>query len=113
MVDTVESYLNSYIMIEESLIKRYKDKNLNFQLLRNLNNNNLFNNYYFQKVEEYNSKIDKNDLFSKLDFFLNKLYKSINDAKKEPKKNKDEEEAVSDVSKEEKIIIKAPNIPWS
>ena len=105
MIDTVESYLNSYIMIEESLIKRYKDKNLNFQLLRNLNNNNLFNNYYFQKVEEYNSKIDKNDLFSKLEFFLNKLYKSINGAKKEPKNNNDEKEAVSDVSKEEKIII--------
>jgi hypothetical protein len=56
MITKVESYLSSYILLEEILLKRYKEDLLNFQLLRNLNNQKIFNISLFKNINE---KLDK------------------------------------------------------
>jgi len=76
MVNTVESNLNSYILIEKTLIKRYKDGLENFQLLRNLTNENIFTNSLFEKLEKYSVKDEKVEIKKKLDF-LNEMYVKI------------------------------------
>ena len=45
MIDNIESYIDSYILIEESMINNYENELINFQLLRNLNNEKLFENH--------------------------------------------------------------------
>ena len=78
IINTVESYLNSYIMIEKGLIRRYNRQELNYQLIRNLKNKKLFDNKIFQKLEN----LDKTDtLDKKFRSLLNDIYKPINDAK--------------------------------
>ena len=74
MVDTVESYLNSYILIEETLLSRYKNGFMNFQLLRNLRNKKIFNFSLFKKIEE---KLNKaRDTWLKINI-INDIYTSI------------------------------------
>ena len=52
IINKVESYIKSYIAIEETLIRRYnKDKTLNFQLLRNLSNPKIFDNSLFNDLK--------------------------------------------------------------
>ena len=53
-ISIVESYMNNYIKIEESLIQRYNYSFYNYQLLRNLNNINLFNNKVFDILNKFN-----------------------------------------------------------
>lgn len=79
MVNTVESNLNSYILIEKTLIKRYKDGFENFQLLRNLTNENIFTNSLFDKLEKYS---DEKMIVKKKLEYLNKLYEQIIELKK-------------------------------
>ena len=74
MVNTVESYLNSYILIEETLLSRYKNGFMNFQLLRNLRNKKIFNFSLFKKIEE---KLNKaRDTWFKINI-INDIYTSI------------------------------------
>ena len=94
IINTVESYLNSYIMIEKGLIRRYNRQELNYQLIRNLRNKKLFDNYIFQKLEELDKKPDLNKKFNSL---FNDIYTPINTAKQK----KDE--------KEKPKIIQIPN----
>ena len=70
----VESYLNSYILIEETLLSRYKDGFLNFQLLRNLNNNKIFNIPLFKIIE---NRINSTDTSIEKFKYLRDLYKII------------------------------------
>ncbi len=79
MVNTVESNLNSYILIEKTLIKRYKDGFENFQLLRNLTNENIFTNSLFDKLEKHS---DEKMIVKKKLEYLNKLYEQIIELKK-------------------------------
>ena len=94
IINTVESYLNSYIMIEKGLIRRYNRQELNYQLIRNLKNKKLFDNNIFQKLEELDKKPDLNKKFNSL---FNDIYTPINTAKQK----KDE--------KEKPKIIQIPN----
>ena len=90
---TIENYINSYIMIERGLIRRFKLGNHNYQLLKNLKNKNLFEidiikemkklnedyeNYRKEIEEGKNTKININDLFSTL---LKQIYDPINKSK--------------------------------
>ena len=76
MINTLESYLKSYIMIEKTLIKRYEAKLMNFQLLRNLSNQKIFENSIFEELKDLSKKgsIDKI-------VFLRETFKKIMDAK--------------------------------
>ena len=47
----IHDYLNKYIIIEKTLLKRYNNKPWNFQLLQNIRNNKLFlNNSIFKEL---------------------------------------------------------------
>ena len=81
MVNTVEKNLNSYILIEKTLIKRYDDGFKNFQLLRNLTNENIFTNSIFEKLEKHSVPDEQVEISKKLDF-LNKMYVKIIGLKK-------------------------------
>ena len=61
MIDYIESYINSYILIEYSMINNYIDGLRNFQLLRNLNNGELFENTLLKKLKEINKEINEKD----------------------------------------------------
>ena len=97
IINTVESYLNSYIMIEKGLIRRFNRQELNYQLIRNLRNKKLFENDIFQKLENLDKIEEINKRFISL---FNDIYKPINDAKqKKDKKDK----------KNQTQIIQIPN----
>ena len=81
MVNTVEKNLNSYVLIEKTLIKRYDDGFKNFQLLRNLTNENIFTNSIFEKLEKHSVPDEQVEISKKLDF-LNKMYVKIIGLKK-------------------------------
>ena len=86
IINTVESYLNSYIMIEKGLIRRFNRQELNYQLIKNLRNKKLFENDIFQKLENLDKIEEINKRFISL---FNDIYKPINDAKqKKDKKDK-------------------------
>ena len=74
LTKTVESYLNSYILIEEALLSRYKDGFLNFQLLRNLNNNKIFDIHLFENLE---NKLNNTDSATEKFKYLRYLYSII------------------------------------
>ena len=89
ILGTIENYINSYIMIERGLIRRFKLGFHNYQLLRNLKNKELFKIDIIQEMENLNKEYDKfrennkenkniNDLFNTL---LKKIYNPINDSK--------------------------------
>ena len=81
IINEVESYIKSYIAIEETLIRRYnKDKTLNFQLLRNLSNPKIFDNSLFKDLEKFSNK---NEGSTKKFAFLTKIYENIIKNKKE------------------------------
>ena len=86
---TIEDYINSYIMIERGLIRRFKLGNHNYQLLRNLKNKKLFEIDIIKEMESLNKEYDKyrennkenqnvNNLFNTL---LKKIYDPINKSK--------------------------------
>ena len=86
IIDTIENYANSYIMIERSLIRRFKSGFHNYQLLRNLKNNKLFKIDLIDEMnsfnKEFDSKYDKLDKLNKLFCtVLKKIYEPINKAK--------------------------------
>ena len=81
IINKVESYIKSYIAIEETLIRRYnKDKTLNFQLLRNLSNPKIFDNSLFNDLKKFSNK---NEGSTKKFEFLTKIYENINKNKEE------------------------------
>ena len=75
VINTIENYLNSYLMIERSLIRRYDRNELNYQLIRNLKNKKLFKNDIFNKLTKLD-EIKKND--DKFYALFNTIYKPIN-----------------------------------
>lgn len=88
IINTIENYLNSYIMVENGLIRRYKNCFSNYQLFRNLKNKKLFENDMFDKLQKLESE---NDTSKKIKTLINDIYKPIIDAskiKEEPKKPK-------------------------
>ena len=101
VINTIENYLNSYIMIEKTMIRRFKMGHYNYQLLRNLKNKKLFENDIFatlksineenKKIEEEENKENKEnnniDLKSQFITLFNKIYKPIktNKTEKKPK----------------------------
>ena len=85
VLETIENYVNSYIMIERSLIRRYKSGFHNYQLLKNLKNKKLFEIDMINEMENLNKEFDNNkdrhninNLFTTL---LKKIYEPINKAK--------------------------------
>ena len=85
IIKTIDSYLNSYIMIENTLIRRYYNSCLNYQLIRNLKNKKLFENNIFNKLEDFD-KIEKPD--KKIISLFNDIYKPISDAKLKSEKKR-------------------------
>ena len=67
MINCIESYIESYILIEDSMINNYKNDLKNFQLLRNLNNEKIFENRLLEKLKEIN---DKKKILSKFDSLI-------------------------------------------
>ena len=86
IINTIENYLNSYIMIERALIRRYDRHEFNYQLLRNLRNKKLFDNNIFNKLENLDNK---ENVVKKFNFLFNDIYIPIKDDKKVDKKNND------------------------
>jgi hypothetical protein len=86
IINTIDSYLNSYIMIENSLIRRYKSGFYNYQLLRNLKNKKLFKNKILEKLVEINGLEDEKIKFDRL---IKEIYGPINKATKEKKEDVD------------------------
>jgi len=74
-IKSAENYMNSYIMIEKTLLKKYKDDLINYQLLKNLNNKELFKNDLFARMEYIKNE---KDLKLKLTHFLFNIYTPIN-----------------------------------
>ena len=94
IINDIESYINKYIIIERTFLKRYNkgNGNLNFQLLQNIRNKKLFENYIFNDLKNFNSY--KN--FDK----LNAIYTEIYNGKKdiitgETNKNEDTENEIT------------------
>ena len=58
VINTIENYLNSYIMIEKTMIRRFKMGLYNYQLLRNLKNKKLFENDIFATLKSINEEFD-------------------------------------------------------
>ena len=85
MIKTIDSYLNSYIMIENTLIRRFNTSFLNYQLIRNLKNKKLFENDIFNKLENFDKIEEINKKFISL---FNDIYRPINDAKLKSEKKK-------------------------
>ena len=85
MITTVETYINSYILIESTLIKRFNEGKKNFQLIRNLSNEKIFDNVLFNDLENP-SREDKNSTVPNNPFekikLLNDIYTKINVLKK-------------------------------
>ena len=97
IINTIDDYVNSYIMIENSMIRRFKSGQLNYQLLRNLNNKKLFKNDLFKIMAELNGRLrTKEDLEKKIkeqnfvgetvNMIFNEIYTQINNAKKSGEK---------------------------
>lgn len=87
MINTVESYFNSFIRIENTLVNRYDAGFKNFQLLRNLVNTNIFDNNIYSTLEKYiKNNMDPINRFN----FLYKNYNQISGIKAN-KKNVDEQ----------------------
>ena len=81
IINEVESYIKSYIAIEETLIRRFtKDKTFNYQLLRNLSNKKIFDNSLFNDLKKFSKK---NEGSTKKFEFLTGIYESINQTQKE------------------------------
>ena len=105
MITTAEAYINSYILIESTLIKRFKeDKKMNFQLIRNLSNEKIFDNVLFNDLENpprigKDPYYDPNNPFEKIKF-LNSLYSKINEIKKK------EDKKAPPANTKNKIVIK-------
>ena len=85
VLDTIENYINSYIMIERSLIRRYKSGFHNYQLLRNLKNKELFKIDMIDKMDslnkEFDNNKDKHDVNKLFRTLLDTIYEPINKAK--------------------------------
>ena len=81
ILKNIEEYTNNYIKIENTLINRYQSFFLNYQLLRNLRNNELFENNIIKELKNINTKT----LDSKIDS-LNRINEKIKKSKikKEP-----------------------------
>ena len=91
ILDEIEKYINKYIIIEKTLLNRYKKNTINFQLLQNIRNKKLFyENPIFNILQGFNNFDDINDkdISKKLDL-LNNLYKKINSIKKDKKSTQD------------------------
>ena len=86
ILNTIESYLNSYIMVENALIRRYKSGSWNYQLLRNLKNKKLFEIDTFNKLKELNKIENANEKFVKL---FKSIYEPIKNAMKLKESKKD------------------------
>ena len=105
MITTAEAYINSYILLESTLIKRFKeDKKMNFQLIRNLSNEKIFDNVLFNDLENpprigKDPYYDPNNPFEKIKF-LNSLYSKINEIKKK------EDKKAPPANTKNKIVIK-------
>ena len=85
VINEVNNYINNYILIEKSLIRRYKNNSRNFQLLQNLRNNKLFyNNTFFNDLIVTDmEKLNKLDALEK----ISHLYSKINNAKRDGMKS--------------------------
>ena len=83
IINDIESYINKYIIIERTFLQRYnKGKgNLNFQLLQNIRNKKLFENYIFNDLKNFNSNQNLKN--------LNDIYKEIYNGKKDIKIKED------------------------
>ena len=79
IVNTIDNYLNSYIMMEKTLIRRYKSGYWNYQLLRNLRNKNLFEKEMniFKDLKKYQYD-GESELDEKFQGIYNDIYLRIN-----------------------------------
>ena len=92
IIKEVESYLSKFIYIEKTLLKKYKDKSLNYQILENIQNKKLFyNNTFLNKIKEFNG-LNKDNLntfktFERISDIYNNIIKAKNSKKinEEPK----------------------------
>ena len=86
IIKEINSYINNYILIEKTLLRRYKNKSWNFQLLQNIRNNKLFyNNSIFNdlKVTDVEKK-NNEDALEK----ISQIFMKINNVKKSALKRK-------------------------
>ena len=110
-INEIEKYINSYILVENTLLNRYQNNFRNFQLLQNLRNRSIFyENNIFKYLENYNNPKDLKDSLNVSHFrliSLTNLYKSITTAKKveQPKEDKP---AMPNLKNSASIIYKIP-----
>ena len=106
IINSIEDYLNSHIMIEKSLIRRHKLGQLNYQLLKNLKNKNLFDNIMFDKMTNLNNILktredvekkfkDPNFISNQFESLFSDFYKPINQAKQEGEKKYNQKSVLS------------------
>ena len=96
IIREIENYLNNYILIEKTLLKRFNDKSINFQLLQNLRNKSLFyDNKILNTIKEYNDKDKDKDEINNIETLkrMYDLYTNINKAKNESKVVESKEES--------------------
>ena len=79
ILSTIEDYINSYIMIERGLIRRFKLGSHNYQLLRNLKNKKLFKIDIIDEMENLNKEYDNNKEKQNINNLFNTLIKKIYD----------------------------------
>ncbi len=91
IINTIDNYLNSHIMIQKTIIRRFKAKQFNYQLLKNLKNKTLFENDLFKEMKLLNDQLDikeeiekkfkePNFIDKQVNLIFNQIYTPINEA---------------------------------
>ena len=87
IINEIQDYINKYISIENTLLFRYSElKTLNFQLLQNLRNVNIYEGNVIFKV--FKIFDNKPNLLEKLKYLMN-IYEVLISIKNEVKQNED------------------------
>ena len=117
IINSIEGYLNSHIMIEKSLIRRYKNRQYNYQLLKNLKNKKLFENDLFDKMKKINDKLktkeelekkfkESNFIDNQFNSLFKEIYTPINKAKQKAEKKADQK-----ITSNNNVLTITYNIP--
>ena len=106
IIDEFEEYYNNYILIENTLLNRYKNNFVNFQLLQNLRNQKLFEISIFKDLQEKTNSINKSNALNT----LYNLYKVVFEVKKD-KPKEEQPKPNNNINIKLKINYKVPQKP--
>ena len=110
ILKSIKKYINKYISIENTLLNRYNNESLNFQLLQNIRNRNIFyDNIFLKTLKSINNNDEKLNNIDYLKKVL-QIYNYINSANNPEKINEDLPRIFSRNEMTMKYIVKEKGI---